>query len=145
MISYTDDEISGKIQKALEKTPEAIIAFCCENSSAEAAAAAARFGMPLPEKLEIINVPCAGKVDIQYILSAFVGGAGGVLVAACHNGNCKSEFGSNYAKWRINEAARMLDETGIDKSRLAFVTMAANMANDFVKAAGTLAEKIAGK
>ena len=145
LMSFTDDEISGKIKEALQKTPGAIIAFCCENSSAEAAEAAARFGMPLPENLEIINVPCAGKVDIQYILSAFVEGAGGVLVAACHNGNCKSEFGSNYAKWRINEVARMLDETGIDKNRLAFVTMAANMANDFVKAAGTLAGKIAGK
>ena len=145
LMSFTDEDISGKVRAVLEKTPGAIIAFCCENSAAEAAEAAGRFGMSLPANLEIIKVPCAGKVDIQYILSAFVGGAGGVLVAACHNGNCKSEFGSNYAKWRINEAARMLDETGIDKNRLAFVTMAANMANDFVKAAGTLAGKTSGK
>ncbi len=144
LMSFTDDDISGEVKKALEKTPGAIVAFCCENSAAEAAEAAARFGMPLPEKLSIIKVPCAGKVDIQYILSAFVEGAGGVLVAACHNGNCKSEYGSNYARWRIEEASRMLDETGIDKNRLAFVTMAANMGSDFVKAAGILAGKIAG-
>lgn len=143
LLSFTDDDISGEIKNALQKNPGGIIAFCCENSAAEAAESADRFGMPLPETLSVIQVPCAGKVDIQYILSAFVEGAGGVLVAACHNGNCKSEYGSNYAKWRIEEVARMLDETGVDKDRLAFVTMAANMAGDFVKAAGALAEKIA--
>jgi len=144
LVSFADDEITAEIKGALKKSPGTIIAFCCENSAAEAAESAVRFGLALPEKLSIIKVPCAGKVDIQYILSAFVEGAGGVLVAACHNGNCKSEYGSSYAKWRVEEASRMLEESGIDKGRLAFATMAANMANDFAKAAGRLADKIAG-
>lgn len=144
LLSFTDDEMNTAIRQAARKTSGAIIAFCCENSAAEAAEAAGRFGLSLPEKLSIIKVPCAGKVDLHYILSAFAEGAGGVLVAACHNGNCKSEYGSNYAKWRVNEAFRMLDETGVDKSRLAFVTMASNMAGDFVKAADALAAKGTG-
>jgi heterodisulfide reductase subunit A-like polyferredoxin/coenzyme F420-reducing hydrogenase delta subunit len=144
LVSFTDDEIISEIKNTVKKTPGAIIAFCCENSAAEAAESAGRFGMALPETLSIIKVPCAGKVDIQYILSAFVEGAGGVLVAACHNGNCKSEYGSSYAKWRVNEVARMLDETGVEKNRLAFVTMASNMASDFVKAACALAGKGSG-
>ena len=143
LLSFTDDDISEAVKTALSKTPGAIIAFCCENSAAEAAEAARQFGMPLPDKLSIVQVPCAGKVDMQYILSAFREGAAGVLVAACHNGNCKSEYGSKYAQWRVNETLRMLDEAGVDKGRLAFVTMAANMAGDFAKAVGGLAEKIA--
>ncbi len=142
MESFTDDAIVREIKAVLRKTPGAMIAFCCENSAAEAASAAAAFKMALPKNLEMINVPCAGKIDIQYILDAFVQGAAGVLVAVCHSGNCKSEYGSDYAKWRVEEAARMLDEVGIDKNRLVFVTMAANMPISFFKAADMLAGNI---
>ncbi|MDY6824045.1 MAG: hydrogenase iron-sulfur subunit [Thermodesulfobacteriota bacterium] len=135
---FSDDDINARVKDALKKSPEGIIAFCCENSAVEAARAAQTFGMDMPETLQTIPVPCAGKVDINYILTAFVEGASGVLVVACHDGNCKSEFGSNYARWRAQEAARMLEETGFDKNRLAFVTLAANMGADFADAVNSM-------
>jgi len=134
-----DDDIMEQIQSGLQETPAAIVAFCCENSAVEAAAAARQFGLEMPDNLLLISVPCAGKVDLSYVLNAFVEGAAGVMVVACHNGNCKSEFGSEYARWRVNEAFRMLEETGVAKERLAFVTLAANMAADFARAANAMA------
>ncbi|MFP4040739.1 MAG: hydrogenase iron-sulfur subunit [Desulfosudaceae bacterium] len=140
--TYSDDGIIGLIQAGLQQTPNAIVAFCCENSATEAAGSARRFGLELPDNLMLIPVPCAGKVDLSYILNAFAEGAGGVMVIACHNGNCKSEYGSQYARWRVNEAFRMLEETGIEKNRLAFVTLAANMASDFARAARSMAAQM---
>ncbi|MFO7839090.1 MAG: hydrogenase iron-sulfur subunit [Desulfosalsimonadaceae bacterium] len=142
---YTDDEITGQIRTALaegEKGAPRIIAFCCENSSLEAGKSAAIFKRQLPEGLRMIQVPCAGKVDIHHVLTAFIEGADAVLVMACHPGNCKSETGTTFARWRINNAYRMLEETGIDKNRLEYVTLAANMAPDFAKIAVEMEARI---
>nr|WP_306304015.1 hydrogenase iron-sulfur subunit [Desulfosarcina cetonica] len=86
-------------QSATAKTGDAptIVAFCCQNSGLEAAKMAESFGMPLPAGLKTVTVPCAGKVDIDYIMHALAEGADGVVIMACHNGNCKSERGSLYA------------------------------------------------
>ena len=105
---YTDDAMNGQVQEVLaEKGADpAIVAFCCQNSALEAGAMAEQFGMPLPAGLKTIQVPCAGKIDIEYILNAFAEGADGVLVMACHPGNCKSERGNTFAGWRVEDAQR---------------------------------------
>lgn len=142
---YADDEITGQIRAAVSDVKNGapkMIAFCCENSSLEAGKAAALFQYKLPEGLRMIQVPCAGKVDIHYVLTALIEGADGVLVMACHPGNCKSETGTTFARWRIDNAYRMLEETGIDKNRLEFVTLASNMATDFAKIAIEMERRI---
>ena len=127
-------------QSATEKTADAptIVAFCCQNSGLEAARMAESFGMSLPKGLKIVAVPCAGKVDIDYVMHALAEGADGVMVMACHNGNCKSEKGSLYASWRAANAQNMLEAIGVEKDRICFVTTAANMGSDFASKAMAL-------
>ena len=108
-----------------------IVAFCCQNSALEAGVMAGTFNMPLPAGLKMIQVPCAGKVDIEYIMNAFTEGADGVLVLACHFGNCKSEEGNTFASWRVEDARQRLVAAGLEKERLCFATLASNMGSDF--------------
>ncbi|BBO71257.1 hypothetical protein DSCA_51870 [Desulfosarcina alkanivorans] len=110
-----------------------IVAFCCQNSGLEAARMAESFGMPLPKGLKTVAVPCAGKVDIDYVMHALAEGADGVVVMACHNGNCKSENGSLYANWRTANAQDMIEAIGLEKDRICFATTASNMGADFSK------------
>ena len=120
-------------QSAAAKSGDAptIVAFCCQNSGLEAAKMAESFGMPLPEGLKTVTVPCAGKIDIDYVMHALAEGADGVVIMACHNGNCKSEKGSLFAGWRAANAQNMLEAIGADKERICFATTASNMGADF--------------
>jgi len=126
------DLIEQVTRSAAEKSDgPTIVAFCCQNSGLEAAEMAASFGMPLPKGLKTVAVPCAGKVDIDYVMRALAEGADGVVVMACHNGNCKSEKGSLYAGWRAANAQNMLEAIGVEKERICFATTASNMGSDF--------------
>lgn len=130
---FNDTDIIKKIKSKIKpgnKEP-CIIAFCCQNSALEAGLMADAFNLQLPAGLQIIKVPCAGKIDVDYIMNTFIEGADGVIVMACREGNCKSETGNIYANWRVNDVHRMLDEAGIEKERLCFVTLASNMGKEF--------------
>lgn len=132
--NFNDSDMIDRVtESATAKTDAAptIVAFCCQNSGLEAAEMAASFGMPLPKGLKTVAVPCAGKVDIDYIMHALAEGADGVVVMACHNGNCKSEKGSLYAGWRAANAQEMLEAIGVEKERICFATTASNMGADF--------------
>lgn len=136
LVNYTDDQMVDQILASIEKreveAPQ-IIAFCCQNSAHEASQMARLFGSSLPEGLEMIKVPCAGKVDVDYILTAFEAGADGVLVLACHKDNCKSQQGNTFAGWRVEDAGRMLEEIGLERERVRFATVASNMPAEFVR------------
>ena len=130
---FNDEEITEEVKSGVVSgngTPR-ILAFCCQNSAFEAGEMADMFNMQLPEGLRMIKVPCAGKIDLDYILNAFVSGADGVMVMACHPGNCKSENGNTFAQWRVNDAYRMMEEVGLEKDRLCFVGTASNMGSGF--------------
>lgn len=146
LVDFTDTEMTQRIKEASSAgdAPK-IVAFCCQNSAYEAGLAAKAFNYELPAGLQMIKVPCAGKIDIHYILDALVEGADGVLVLACHHGNCKSESGNTYAKWRINDAYKKLEQVGIDKEALEFATLASNMASDFARITVDMEKRIGQK
>ncbi len=141
---YKDDIILEQVNKTLEgsEAESQIVAFCCQNSALEAAEMANDLDLGLPDNLKIIKVPCAGKVDVDYILKAFVNGAKGVMVLACHTGNCKSEFGNTFASWRVNNLKKSLDNIGINQDRLCFETVASNMGKSFQKIVQDMQDKI---
>jgi coenzyme F420-reducing hydrogenase delta subunit/Pyruvate/2-oxoacid:ferredoxin oxidoreductase delta subunit len=124
------DQVTQSVTAKDTKQPT-IVAFCCQNSGMEAARMADAFGMPLPKGLKTVAVPCAGKVDIDYVMHALAEGADGVVVMACHNGNCKSENGSLFASWRAANAQDMIESIGLEKDRICFATTASNMGADF--------------
>lgn len=146
LVNYADDQMEAQVLASMEKEVEAprIIGFCCQNSAYEAGQMATMFGSSLPEGLQVIKVPCAGKVDVDYILTAFEAGADGVLVFACHKDNCKSQQGSTFAGWRVEHAGRMLEEIGLEKERLTFATIASNMPVEFVRITREMEDKLKG-
>jgi coenzyme F420-reducing hydrogenase delta subunit len=116
-----------------------IVAFLCSRSAARAMATA---GPKIGKNLIPIVVPCAGTIDPVHILAAFQQGADGALVAGCHTGNCASIYGTVLAGERTSRAGLILEEAGIDPSRLMFTTLASNTPGDFARAVQQLEQNI---
>jgi coenzyme F420-reducing hydrogenase delta subunit/Pyruvate/2-oxoacid:ferredoxin oxidoreductase delta subunit len=139
--NFTDDQVVAALETLDPRLTPRIIAFMCKNSAWEAYHAAMKLDqVSLPLGFTPLRMPCAGKIDIDYILKAFTYGADGVLVLACHQDNCRSQEGNMHAQWRVDRAREMLAEVGVDPRRLAFTTLAANAPRDFLAAVEALAE-----
>ncbi len=69
----------------------------------------------------IREIPCSGKIDVQYLLHALEGVRGGVCVVACAAGECQLAQGSQRAEVRVNTARRLLAEIGLEPERAELV------------------------
>ena len=73
----------------------------------------------------MIRVACAGDVSPRRVLAALEKGAQKVVVMGCHPESCQYLGGAGRASGRMERLRRMLEKSGIDKSRVSFVGMAA--------------------
>jgi len=115
-----------------------IVAFCCDQSGYPAADMVGTLKLKLPKNVEIVRVPCAGRIETIYLLKALEKGADGVLVFACHEENCQFLRGNLRAKGRLSYAHRLLEKIGLEKERLEICNLATN---NGVKLADTIRQK----
>ncbi len=141
---YSDDKIKGQLKDILKSKGDGptIIGFCCKNSAFEAVKGAKDLGVDLPEGFKVIKVPCAGKIDVDYVLEALVKGADGVIIGACYKDNCKSEKGNIFASYRIENLKKSLAQIGINPNRVELLHVASNMPREFCLKLKELTEKI---
>lgn len=101
-----------------------IIGFLCNwcaYAGADMAGAAQR---PYPPNMQVIRVMCSGRVDPLFVLQAFREGADGVLIMACHPGECHYKEGNCRALQRQRLLLRVLNTFGIapERCRLEYVS-----------------------
>lgn len=135
ILNLTDDQVVAILDTMDHRLTPRIIAFMCHNSAWEAYHAALQMDdVSLPLGFTPMKMPCAGKIDADYLLKAIVYGAKGVMVLACHQDNCKSHHGNEHARWRVERVQSLLAEVGFPPHRVRFATLAANAPLDFLKA-----------
>ncbi len=94
-----------------------VIGFLCTWCSYAAADKAGNQQKPYPSNVQVIRVMCSGRVDPQFVLSAFVKGADGVIILACRPGDCHYKEGSCRALQRHRMLQRVLEPFGIERER----------------------------
>jgi len=72
------------------------------------------------------DVPCTGKIDVQYLFHAFEGGHNGVCVIACPKGECKLAQGNYRAQIRVATVQRLLGEIGLEPERVELLHCSPN-------------------
>jgi coenzyme F420-reducing hydrogenase delta subunit len=97
-----------------------VIAFLCTWCSYAGADKAGSHQLPVPPEVSVIRVMCSGRVEPALILEAFRKGADGVMVLACHPGDCHYKEGNLRAACRAELLAQMIPQLGVDPNRFCF-------------------------
>ena len=120
-----------------------VLAFLCNWCSYAGADQAGGKKLTYSPDVKLVRVMCSGRVDPQFVLSAFRQGADGVLILGCHPGDCHYRSGNMKAKRRIQIMQMMLQQFGIDRRRLSLDWVAAGEAERFQTVANEMAETVA--
>lgn len=89
-----------------------------------------------PFEVEQIMVPCAGRIQPEYMLKTFEAGADLVLVVACEGENCHYIEGSARCKRRVEFVQSILKEIGLGEERLVLDYLPGSAAEDLMVDAG---------
>jgi len=103
-----------------------IVAFLCNWCSYAGADLAGVSRMQYPPDIRIIRVPCSGRINPLYILSALHRGADGVLVSGCHPGDCHYISGNLVARRKFAMLKEFLQHVGIEPERVHFSWVSAS-------------------
>jgi len=95
-----------------------IVAFFCNWCTYTASDLAGVSRMVYPPNTRVIRIMCSGRLDPQFVLSAFRQGADGVLIGGCHPGDCHYQEGNYKCLRRIELLKSLLDQMGIEPDRL---------------------------
>ncbi|MFO8036674.1 MAG: hydrogenase iron-sulfur subunit [Anaerolineales bacterium] len=133
----------AQIDAALRERPsEKVIVFTsywCSYSGADMAGTARIKHAP---NARIIRLLCCGRVKPEFVLRALEKGAGGVLMAPCHPGECHYDKGDQQARTQYELLKDILREVGIDESRLALEGISAAEGKPFAGVINKLASKV---
>ena len=95
-----------------------------------------------PSSIQIILVPCTGKVDVLYLLRAFEKGADGVYVVGCMEGDCHFNNGNFRAHKRVQQVQTILDTIGIGGERVQMYNLSSSEGPRFAEIAVEMDAKI---
>lgn len=119
-----------------------IVAFACEYCAYTAADMAGLQRISYPANVNVIKVPCTGKVDTLHLMRALQKGADGVLVAGCLEGDCHFKNGNLRAAKRVEYVQNLLNDIGIGGERVMMTNMSAGQGNVFASVATEFTEKV---
>jgi heterodisulfide reductase subunit A len=116
---FTDEQLFAQIDAVTEEEPEKkIVAFCCNWCSYAGADFAGVSRMQYPPNVRIIRTMCSGRVSPRMVERAFARGAGAVLVAGCHLGDCHYINANYQTQKRVERLWKKMELSGLSKDRL---------------------------
>jgi len=95
-----------------------IVVFACNWCTYQGADLAGSLRYGYPSTVNIIRVPCSGRVEPEFIVAALKNGADGVFVGGCHPGDCHYKEGNYKAIRRFILLKRVLTSMGVEPERV---------------------------
>ncbi len=85
------------------------------------ACARSEFGDDLPVDAELIRVPCVGRVGVEHMVEALVGGADAALLMCRDRDSCPHGDGGRLGEERARLAAELAALAGLGEQRIAYL------------------------
>jgi F420-non-reducing hydrogenase iron-sulfur subunit len=96
-----------------------------------------------PGNVRVLRFPCTGKIEPNYILTAFERGVDGVMVAGCLEGGCHFLEGNLRARRRVERVRQLLGEIGIEPERLEMFNLSSAEGPRFAAISTEMSQRIA--
>ena len=119
-----------------------IIGFLCNWCSYAGADKAGTAQTPYPANVRVVKVMCSGRVEPEFVLNSFREGADGVLILACHPGDCHYKEGNYRAGQRNRMLLKLLEQFGIAEERCRLDYVSAGEGEKFVRVITEMVETI---
>ncbi len=126
-------------EKGFEPRIVGFLCNWCSYAGADQAGAAQR---PIPANLSVIRVMCTGRIDPEFVLDAYRKGADGVLILACHPGDCHYKEGNLRAVRRHELLLNLLAQFGIEPARCRFDFVSASEGDRFAVVVKEMVESL---
>lgn len=85
-----------------------------------------------PGSINLVRVPCTGKLQVTTLLQAFEEGADGVYVVGCPEVGCHNVKGSIRAAKRVAVVRSALEELGVEGERIQMYHLARGLHPEFI-------------
>jgi F420-non-reducing hydrogenase iron-sulfur subunit len=119
-----------------------IVAFFCNWCTYTGADLAGISRMTYAPNARIVRVMCSGRLDPQFVVTAFREGADAVLIGGCHPGDCHYQEGNYKALRRYTLLKRVLKDMGIDDRRVRLEWISASEGDRVQKVMNEMSETV---
>lgn len=119
-----------------------IVGFLCNWCSYAGADKAGAAQLAYPANLRVVRVMCSGRVDPQFLLQAYRDGADGIIILACHPGDCHYKEGNYLATQRHGLLLRLLRQLGIEDERCRLDYVSASEGEKFARVVAEMVEAV---
>ncbi|MBM09406.1 MAG: hypothetical protein CMF69_07500 [Magnetovibrio sp.] len=145
MTLFSDSEVNMRTGGFGERpaSEPLMVIFACPHCAPAVMAFNDKSAGNSPIELEIIEMPCTGRIDNLHLMRTFEDGADGVIVTGCEPGRCYHSTGNINAARRTKRVQSWLDEVGLGGTRLTMVHLPARDGEKpFSKAADTAIKNV---
>lgn len=94
--------------------------------------------------VQVIRVPCSGRINPLFILKALEEGHDGVLLVGCHPGDCHYQDGNYLGRRKFATLRNFLEYLGIGEGRVQFAWVSSAERGKFPSLVKGLIEGVKG-
>jgi len=119
-----------------------VILFLCSWGPHAAYQAIQDSAAEIPEEINMVRIPCTGRITKALLFKAFEMGADGVALVGCNAGACRYGTGTGAAVNNVEDTRGILDLLGLGKDRLRLATFLPEEAEPLLRFLKDFAEEI---
>jgi F420-non-reducing hydrogenase iron-sulfur subunit len=120
-----------------------IVAFCCNWCSYAGADLAGVLRLQYPPNVRIVRVMCSSMVSPDLVIETLTGGADGVVICGCHDGDCHYLNGNHTTQQRAEAIELMLEDFDLEEERFRFERISASEGPRFAATMRRVVEEVA--
>ncbi|MBD3308689.1 hydrogenase iron-sulfur subunit [candidate division KSB3 bacterium] len=124
----------------MEADVKKLVVFCCENSAYKAADAVQ--DSAILDQVDIVRLPCSGKIEIGLVLKCFEHDHPGVLILGCPVDNCTYLTGNLRARKRLEMIKQALRHAGYEENRVRMDFLSSVDTHKFIRIIHEMREQI---